>query len=98
MRPAESNSMSLIQAQQAAVAGSLRQSSTPSTDNRSHRTTQDEIKPGVSSSQAAAASRASGRPVAKAPDQDMNASSPDDADRNLDFDALVSKYEKKIFN
>ena len=28
----------------------------------------------------------------------MNASQPEDADRNLDFDALVQKYEKKIFN
>lgn len=28
----------------------------------------------------------------------MNALPPEDADRNLDFDALVVKYEKKIFN
>jgi len=28
----------------------------------------------------------------------MNAFPPEDADRNLDFDALVVKYEKKIFN
>src|SRR5579863_4081390 len=28
----------------------------------------------------------------------MNAFPPEDADRNLDFDALVAKYEKKIFN
>jgi RNA polymerase sigma-70 factor, ECF subfamily len=28
----------------------------------------------------------------------MNANLPEDADRNLDFDALVTKYEKKIFN
>src|SRR5688500_1891629 len=28
----------------------------------------------------------------------MNANPPEDADRNLDFDALVAKYEKKIFN
>jgi RNA polymerase sigma-70 factor (ECF subfamily) len=28
----------------------------------------------------------------------MNAFPPEDADRNLDFDALVIKYEKKIFN
>lgn len=28
----------------------------------------------------------------------MNASQPEDADRNLDFDALVAKYDKKIFN
>jgi RNA polymerase sigma-70 factor (ECF subfamily) len=28
----------------------------------------------------------------------MNAPPPEDADRNLDFDALVAKYEKKIFN
>ena len=28
----------------------------------------------------------------------MNSPPPDDADRNLDFDALVIKYEKKIFN
>ena len=37
-----------------------------------------------------------------APSQDrdrvMNALPPEDADRNLDFDALVAKYEKKIFN
>jgi len=28
----------------------------------------------------------------------MNAFPPEDADRNLNFDALVAKYEKKIFN
>lgn len=28
----------------------------------------------------------------------MNAFPPEDADRNLDFDALVVKYEKRIFN
>jgi RNA polymerase sigma-70 factor, ECF subfamily len=28
----------------------------------------------------------------------MNAVPPEDADRNLDFDALVEKYDKKIFN
>lgn len=28
----------------------------------------------------------------------MNAFPPEDADRNLDFDALVAKYEKRIFN
>ncbi|HZO91566.1 MAG TPA: sigma-70 family RNA polymerase sigma factor [Chthonomonadaceae bacterium] len=28
----------------------------------------------------------------------MNAPPPEDADRDLDFDALVAKYEKKIFN
>ena len=37
-----------------------------------------------------------------APSQDrdrvMNALPPEDADRNLDFDALVAKYDKKIFN
>lgn len=31
-------------------------------------------------------------------DRLMNAVPPEDADRNLDFDALVVKYEKKIFN
>lgn len=31
-------------------------------------------------------------------DRVMNALPPEDADRNLDFDALVAKYEKKIFN
>jgi RNA polymerase sigma-70 factor (ECF subfamily) len=31
-------------------------------------------------------------------DRLMNAFPPEDADRNLDFDALVVKYEKKIFN
>ena len=31
-------------------------------------------------------------------DRLMNAFPPEDADRNLDFDALVIKYEKKIFN
>lgn len=31
-------------------------------------------------------------------DRVMNAIPPEDADRNLDFDALVAKYEKKIFN
>ena len=43
----------------------------------------------------------SGKPVgagARGPDRVMNASQPEDADRNLDFDALVQKYEKKIFN
>src|ERR1041385_1675811 len=28
----------------------------------------------------------------------MNVIPPEDADRDLDFDALVAKYEKKIFN
>jgi RNA polymerase sigma-70 factor (ECF subfamily) len=36
--------------------------------------------------------------AARESDRLMNASPPDDADRNLDFDALVAKYEKKIFN
>jgi RNA polymerase sigma-70 factor (ECF subfamily) len=36
--------------------------------------------------------------VTRESDRLMNASQPDDADRNLDFDALVAKYEKKIFN
>jgi RNA polymerase sigma-70 factor (ECF subfamily) len=31
-------------------------------------------------------------------DRPMTALPPEDADRNLDFDALVVKYEKKIFN
>jgi RNA polymerase sigma-70 factor (ECF subfamily) len=31
-------------------------------------------------------------------DRVMNALPPEDADRNLDFDALFAKYEKKIFN
>lgn len=31
-------------------------------------------------------------------DRPMNAFPPEDADRHLDFDALVAKYEKKIFN
>ena len=31
-------------------------------------------------------------------DRLMNAFPPEDADRHLDFDALVAKYEKKIFN
>lgn len=31
-------------------------------------------------------------------DRVMNADQPEDADRNLDFDALVVKYNKKIFN
>ena len=31
-------------------------------------------------------------------DRVMNALPPEDADRNLDFNALVAKYEKKIFN
>jgi RNA polymerase sigma-70 factor, ECF subfamily len=31
-------------------------------------------------------------------DRVMNAFPPEDADRHLDFDALVAKYEKKIFN
>ena len=31
-------------------------------------------------------------------DRVMNALPPEDADRNLDFDALYAKYEKKIFN
>lgn len=41
----------------------------------------------------------SGKSVgARGSDRVMNASQPEDADRNLDFDALVQKYEKKIFN
>ncbi len=36
--------------------------------------------------------------VYKATDRAMNALPPDDVDRNLDFDALVAKYEKRIFN
>ena len=35
---------------------------------------------------------------ARGSDRAMNAFPPEDADRNLDFDALVAKYEKKIFN
>ncbi len=43
------------------------------------------------------------RPVGKTGDardidRPMNAFPPEDADRSLDFDALVVKYEKKIFN
>ncbi len=43
---------------------------------------------------ATAAERASERGTAHA----MNGNPPEDADRNLDFNALVAKYEKKIFN
>lgn len=38
------------------------------------------------------------RPHARSTARLMNANPPEDADRNLDFDALVAKYEKKIFN
>ena len=41
---------------------------------------------------------ASANASARGSDRVMNASQPEDADRNLDFDALVQKYEKKIFN
>ena len=34
----------------------------------------------------------------RGPVRAMSANPPEDADRNLDFDALVQKYEKKIFN
>ncbi len=47
----------------------------------------------------AAPPQESGRPASvRGPHRVMNASQPEDADRNLDFDALVQKYEKKIFN
>src|SRR5689334_19907871 len=56
----------------------------------------------VASTPAARGLSAVGRTVpttaARESDRLMNASQPDDADRNLDFDALVAKYEKKIFN
>lgn len=38
------------------------------------------------------------RPHARSDARPMNAFPPEDADLNLDFDALVAKYEKKIFN
>jgi RNA polymerase sigma-70 factor, ECF subfamily len=38
------------------------------------------------------------KPHARSDARLMNANPPEDADRNLDFDALVTKYEKKIFN
>jgi RNA polymerase sigma-70 factor, ECF subfamily len=38
------------------------------------------------------------RPYARSTARLMNVNPPEDADRNLDFDALVAKYEKKIFN
>ena len=37
-------------------------------------------------------------PTATARSADRPMTQPEDADRNLDFDALVAKYEKKIFN
>jgi RNA polymerase sigma-70 factor (ECF subfamily) len=87
--------MSLSQARQADLVGCLREPSIPGKDDRiagGSAAAVGAAAGGVSRAPAAASARAG------ASDRVMNAFPPEDADRNLDFDALVAKYEKKIFN
>lgn len=55
---------------------------------------QPDARPGVTASASASMQAPSGTAKAVA----ANAFLPEDADRSLDFDALVDKYHKKIFN
>jgi RNA polymerase sigma-70 factor, ECF subfamily len=93
-----SNIMSLSQARPAAP-GSLCQPQSAMAASRSDGAGRDSRAPATPTTQGA---RSEGQTVhttaAGESDRLMNASQPDDADRNLDFDALVAKYEKKIFN
>ena len=52
----------------------------------------------VASATAAAAHPSDSADVTRGRHRAMNSAPSEDADRNLDFDALVAKYDKKIFN
>ena len=52
----------------------------------------------LAENQQASLSTPTSTPKPRSTDRLMNAFSSEDVDRNLDFDALVIKYEKKIFN
>jgi len=54
----------------------------------------EQVCGGISPTAGSTGQRAYARSIARL----MNVNPPEDADRNLDFDALVAKYEKKIFN
>jgi RNA polymerase sigma-70 factor (ECF subfamily) len=90
--------MSLSQAQQAALGG-LPKPKFPTTTTRSDGELRDGQAAAIPPARGARSGDAPVQPnAARESDRLMNASPGDDADRNLDFDALVAKYEKKIFN
>jgi len=90
--------MSLGQAQQAAL-GSLPNPKFPRITNCGDGAFRDgQTVPATSARGVGSAGNPVQSTSARESDRLMNASPGDDADRNLDFDALVAKYEKKIFN
>ena len=90
--------MSLSQAQQAAIGGLLEPKFRTPAGRNGGELRDGEAAPIPQDRGARSGGQTVPASVARESDRLMNASPPDDADRNLDFDALVAKYEKKIFN
>ncbi len=76
----------------------MRQSCATSGVARRERGVQPEIRKGEATADYGSHIGGDLSSTPREPERVMTAFLPEDADRNLDFDALVAKYEKKIFN